>query len=489
MYNEKIQLKLYQYNNDSFVQIAVIDDYQEISFSRSKYEAGDFTITINYNIPNASLFQRGLFVQFGSDKYDVGEILSITDSIGSDGKGSQVRTIKGKDLRYLFKRRIIINLNANGAWEMTDKAETVMRSLIADQCGENAETKRQMPIVNTIPLNPLGSYFSASESYTNLYETLVTIATQSMLGWRIKFENGMTLEFYESEDKSDMIFFSTGFDSLANGTFSDSSETFSNTVYIGGKGEGAEREIYEGESSLEDSKIIVEGHSSFLVDEGGNFIVLDFVSPNSLNRFESWSDNSDLTNENEYRTEANNILNQYMQTLTVSGKALSKNPYVYKENYDVGTVVQVAFSGKSANAEILSVTEHWNGRGQYGIEFTFGKPINTLDRQLHILLSKIQQTNKATNSVTSVKWYETPTDTEQTKAEVTCDTLGFTGSGGTFTLYLDDEGTGSKNYNIYCKNLTGSVTLTAGGSNLTLSAGNKVTRIYVDTDGNILQYT
>ena len=87
MYNEKIQLHLYEYKNNTFSQIAIIDDYAEISFERNLYKAGQFSITINYNIPNANKFQKGLFVQFGNDPYDFGEIKSISDSIGSDGKG------------------------------------------------------------------------------------------------------------------------------------------------------------------------------------------------------------------------------------------------------------------------------------------------------------------------------------------------------------------------------------------------------------------
>ena len=110
-YNEQLNLKLYKYQNNAFVLQAIIDDYQEISFSHNLYEAGDFTITINYNIPNALKFERGLFVQFGNDAYMFGEIQRINDAIGSDGKGSQIRTITGKDARYLLKRRIIKNFN------------------------------------------------------------------------------------------------------------------------------------------------------------------------------------------------------------------------------------------------------------------------------------------------------------------------------------------------------------------------------------------
>ena len=33
-------------------------------------------------------------LQFGNDPYDFGEIITITDTIGADGKGSQIRTIQ-----------------------------------------------------------------------------------------------------------------------------------------------------------------------------------------------------------------------------------------------------------------------------------------------------------------------------------------------------------------------------------------------------------
>ena len=117
------QIKLYKYDNSAFILIAIIDDYQQISFEHSLYSAGTFTVTINYNIPNARLFRRGLFVQFGDNPHDFGEILTMRNSIGPDGKGSEILNITGYDARYLFKRRIIRNLNANDVWTMTAKGE------------------------------------------------------------------------------------------------------------------------------------------------------------------------------------------------------------------------------------------------------------------------------------------------------------------------------------------------------------------------------
>lgn len=466
-FNEPLTLKLYKYENSRFILQAIIDDYQEISFERNLYQAGTFTITINYNIPNSQLFQRGLFVQFGIDPYDFGEIITINDSIGADGKGSQTRTITGYDARYILKRRVIKNMNSNGLWVMTAKGELCLRNLIKDQCGSNAESKRQLPIINVIPEveNAIGKEYSVTEQFTNLYEACKTIATQSEIGWRLAFDGtSLTLECYEGSDKSQTVQFSTSFDSLANGEFSDSSESYSNAIYVGGKGQNDNRDIYEGENG----------------------------TPSGLERFESWDNQSQMTTESEYKAEALSMLTQYGQTIQMSGNGLAKCPYIYKEQYNVGDFITVAFSGKSAIVQILSVTEHW-AWGSYDIQFSFGKPQNNLAEQLQLMLRKIQSASNKESSTDSVRWYTIPTETEMPKADVTYNTIGFIGNcavgGSTFTLYLDNEKTGAKTYHVYFKQLGGgNLTLTTGkegATDLVMNSGTYVAIIYVDENGNI----
>ena len=466
-YKTKPQIKLYAFQNNAFVLQAIIDDFQEVSFERNLYQAGTFTISINYNIPNSQLFQRGLFVQFGNDPYDFGEIITINDSIGADGKGSQIRTITGYDARYILKRRVIKNMNSNGLWVMTAKGELCLRNLIKDQCGSGAESKRQLPIINTIPASAdaIGKEYSVSEQFTNLYEVCKTIATQSEIGWRLAFDGtSLTLECYQGTDRSQTVQFSTSFDSLADGQFTDSSESFSNAIYVGGKGQNDDRDIYEGENG----------------------------TPSGLDRFESWDNQSSMTTESEYEAEALSMLTQYGQTIQMSGNGLAKCPYIYKEQYDVGDLITVAFSGKSAVVQILSVTEHW-AWGSYDIQFSFGKPQNNLSEQLQLMLRKIQSASEKSQATDSVRWYTLPADSSMPKADVTYNTIGFTGSVGsgmTFTLYLDDEKTGSKTYHVYFKQLggTGKLTLTtgkAGATNLVMEIGTYVAIIYVDENGNI----
>lgn len=468
-YNTKIQLGLYEYKNSHFIKQAIIDDYYEISFTRNLYQAGDFTITINKNIPNANLFKRGLFVRFGNDNYDMGEIISISDSVGAEGKASQTVIITGKDLRYLFHRRVIKEDNANGKWEMTGKGEIVLRSLVYAQCGNGTESKRRLPIENTIPVDAdaIGDECSVSESFTNLYEVLTTIATQTNTGWRVKFDNGsLILECYSGIDRSNNVFFTVSHDALQEGSFVDSSESFANTVYVGGKGQGDERDIYEGENG----------------------------SPENMDRFEAWDDQSSMTDESEYEAEAGAMLTQYGQTINVSGNALAKSPYIYKEQYDVGDIVTIGFSEQKAVTQILSVTENWSGKGQYAISFEFGKPLVTLNNQLQLMLRQIRKASDSSSSTDSVRWYTIPTDTEMPKADVTFKTIGFIGdcgqNGSTFKLYFDENGTGSKSYHVWFKQLGGGeLTLTtgvAGKQNLVMNSGTYVAIIYVDQEGNVL---
>lgn len=495
-YKEKPQLKLYAYQNNAFVLQAIIDNYAEASFEHNIYQAGQFSITINYNIPNSQLFQRGLFIQFGNDSYDFGEIQTIQDAIGEDGKGSQIRTITGYDARYILKRRVIKNMNSNGQWVMTAKGEICLRSLINTQCGQGAENARRLPINNVIPASAdaIGKEYSVAEQFTNLYEVCETIATQSEIGWRIGFENGeLNLECYLGEDLSQTVRFDTSYESLANGEFTDSFESFSNVIYIGGKGQNDNRDIYES-ANITPTLLAVDDETVFAVDEENLLAVRNGIEE-GLDRFESWDNQSQMTTEAEYEVEGIAMLTQYGQTIQLSGNGLAKCPYIYKEQYNVGDWITVAFSGKSAVVQILSITEHW-AWGSYDIQFEFGKPQNNLADQLQLMLRKIQSASEKASSTDSIRWYTIPTDSEMPKADATYNTIGFVGDvgeGASFKLYLDNENNGAKTYHVYLKQLAGSgkLTLTTGvngADDLVLDVGTYVTIIYVDNDGNVYRY-
>jgi hypothetical protein len=148
--------------------------------------------------------------------------------------------------------------------------------------------------------------------------------------------------------------------------------------------------------------------------------------------------------------------------------------------------------GRKFKVKILSVTEHW-AKGSYDLNFTFGKPVNTLASQLQLMMRQIQKASNSESGTDSVRWYTIPNDTAMPKADITYRTIGFvgdTGNGRAFRLYLDDSKNGSKSYHVYVKQLAGNgkLTLTTGregAMDLPLNPGTYVTIIYVDENGNV----
>ncbi|MCQ2589300.1 MAG: siphovirus ReqiPepy6 Gp37-like family protein [Treponema sp.] len=484
-------IKLYNYINDTFVLVAIIDDVESLEMQHSKYEAGSFIIQINYNVANSHLFEKNMFIQIGDDKRDFFVITKVVDEIGQDGKASQIRTISGYDCRYIYKRRVIKELNNGDKWTYSGDGEDCIRNLIASQ----TEGKRSLPINNIIGrAEGVGKRYSVSEAYSNLYDVCCTIATQTEIGWQVVFENNeMTLEFYYGVSRTSTVRFDTSFESLSNGKFEDTTESYTNAVYIGGNGSGSNKDIYEGENFDTSDYLLINEDGGRLEIGLNSYLIVKGKRPEGLNRFEAWDNASGLTSETQYINESISLLSQYGQTLSLSGNGLIKCPYVFREQYDIGDVVTVAFSGKTASVQILSITENW-AWGSYELSFEFGKPIPDLSRQLAMMVNKIQtyQATAEEKSTSGIKYYVIPEETEQAESEVGLDVLGFTGnvgSGSTFKLYLNGK-VGAKTYSIYIKQLAGAGKLTlttgvVGKSDLLLDGGTYVTIIYVDTDGNV----
>ena len=456
----RLQIKLYFFNGTFFELEGIIDDYEECSFESNCYSAGQFTIQINYNIPNAQMFRVGRIVQFGNSPYKVGEILSITDNVGAEGKGSQSRIITGYDLRYIYKRRIISSLNTADTWQMTGPSEECMRKLILSQTNT---AERSLPIINNLPENYIGNTYSVNEQFSNLYEVLCNIATQTETCWRVVLHNGeLTLEIYKGNDLHEYVIISSEMDSLADGVYTNSKNNFTNATYIGGKGTGADRDIYLGEVG----------------------------SPQGLGRFESWQNQSSLTTENEYQNEANSILTQYSQTVEIQGNALIKSPFIFGEAYNVGDIVLFEINNIRNSVPVISVNEHWAKSG-YELSMNIGKPVPSLNNQLNVMLKQIQKASNKNSGSDSVRWYTIPTDEEMPRADIIYNTIGFVGTttDSSFKLYLDNEKNGSKTYHVYIKQLAGdSLTLTTGfegAQNVVLPAGTYVAIIYIDSEGNI----
>lgn len=408
----------YDGNSGKFLSVGIFDSAESVSYEWSAFNVGQFSIQTRDDVPNADLLSRGRVVRIGGKA--TGIITTRKETLSQDGR--VVVAVTGYDLRILFKQRIIRNLNADGKWEMSGNAETVLLSLIESECGSLAQEKRRLPV--SIPASQSrGEPVTVSESFTNLLDVCQKIALQGGIGWCVELSDGLlSLKVYTGEDKSGEVFISPAFGSIASGEWSDSSDSFSNAVYIGGKGNNGARDVFEGEEN----------------DARG------------LMRFESFANESSLTTTQEYRNRADMMLSQYEQTEKMSGQMLFKSPYVFGDDYFVADVLTVEFRGHKSRQQITGYTESYQ-RGKYAIKADFGHQQMTIGNQLSAVANNLKNLSEQvpSNSITStVTATFTGGTWTQSKNEVKYDTIDVNGA-GKLILYFDASSkTGRKGYNL-----------------------------------------
>ena len=408
----------YDGNSGKFLSVGIFDSAESVSYEWSAFNVGQFSIQARDDVPNAGLLSRGRVVRIGGKA--TGIITTRKETLSQDGR--VVVAVTGYDLRILFKQRIIRNLNSDGKWEMSGNAETVLLSLIESECGSLAQEKRRLPV--SIPVSQSrGEPVTVSESFTNLLDVCQKIALQGGIGWCVELSEGLlSLKVYTGEDKSGEVFISPAFGSIASGEWSDSSDSFSNAVYIGGKGNNGARDVFEGEEN----------------DARG------------LMRFESFANESSLTTTQEYRNRADMALSQYEQTEKMSGQMLFKSPYVFGDDYFIADILTVEFRGHKSRQQITGYTESYQ-RGKYAIKADFGHQQMTIGNQLSAVANNVKNLSEQvpSNSITSTVTANFTGGTwTQNKNEVKYDTIDVNGA-GKLILYFDASSkTGRKGYNL-----------------------------------------
>ena len=471
-----MQIKVY---DKALTFLGLIEDYESASAQRSYYESGLFTITINRNIPNATIVSKKCIIQFGDDTRGF-FVTKINNSIDEDGKGSQYLNISGYDLKYIFAQRVIKYLNSADAYYLSAPAETVIKTLISNQCGSTCtDSKRIFSMLQIATDQGRGPTYTLSAKYTSVYEEVATCATQSLIGWEVRIDptnKKLILEFYEGVDRTESCLFSPDMDSLRSAEFEDSVESFKNLVYVGGDGTGASRTI----------------HTAY-----------DTTEPTDIDRFEMFDDASSVSTTAALTAEGVSVLSQYAQSYTLTGEVLVKCPYVFKTNYNEGDICTVEFNGISSAVRILDVEEYW-GHAEYTLTVTWGKPIATISSQVSGLSTAAASSSGTSESGTNTSGMKSGvlsfdlTSANATMAANQCiynilELTGTMSANRTVTLYLDT--TTLYGRKAYAVNVSASggylITVTtgiSGKSSITFVANgeNRIEHIMVDGTGNVL---
>ena len=469
--------------------VGIIEDYESASITRSFYEAGQWSVTINKNLPNADLLQKGYYVQFGSDPRDAGKITTVQQNIDEGGKGSQKLVVSGLDLRAMFSQRSVMQINDVDQFYLSDDAETVIKTLISDQCGATCtNSNRVFPNLAVAANQGRGETYTVSAKYTDLYAECATAAIQSLVGWYVSIDHvnktfimdcEIGLDRSAAQSVNPLCLFSPDMDSLKSASFVDDVSTFRNLVYVGGDGRGAARVIHTG---------------------------YDTTEPTGFNRYEMFRDASNVSTPAALNAEAQALLKQYNQTYELDGDVLALSPYVYKEQYNVGDICTVKFGDVNLNVRILDITQSWSW-GEYSITSTWGKSINTLSGQISALSTGASRKSSGSEVGTNVSGMKNGVMSyDLSSADHTMDgsecfynvleIIGALTANRTFTFYRDSaRGYGTKKYTLLICAIantgTRTITFTTGvGSDLVVEINathaNELYEIFVLSNGNVI---
>jgi hypothetical protein len=372
---EVLRMLINIYNGLTIDWIAAVETEASAFFSRSWFDIGEFTIEINKNITGATEFQRDRIVQIGNDIYKAGIITEVESEIGAEGKGSQKMIVKGFELKALFRRRLIWPQTSSDVWAMTDKAETVMKAVISDQCGPTAAAKRQFAALSLTADQARGSDYALSARYDNLGDILTTISQAGDLGWfvtldasgkQLIFEVGVGVDRRGSQSVNGRAIFSTDYDTLKEAKVKDTDANYANLCIAGGPGTGDER--------------ILE-----TVYAGGS-------EPEDIERVEIFVDASDLETQAGVITRGEGKLTEFGETILVSeAQVLSYSPLKYRTDYDLGDVATLRAYETDEDIRITEIKESW-GSQKYEVEIQFGRPYPTILSQVGTLSSRATKT-------------------------------------------------------------------------------------------------
>lgn len=340
--------------NKEFEIIDVIDYYKSLEWVKRYCDTGDFVLNIIANAHTVqNLKERNYVVREDDDKiYQIEKI-----NLKSNEEDGDILTVSGRSVEKILAQRIVWKqTRANGG----ETAEDFIRRIITENAINPSDKKRKIPRLK------LGEKMGFSEKIEkqltgdNLLTAVKEICNTYSYGFKIVMnETGeLVFELYKGKDRSyrqnenPFVIFSPDFDNVVNTEYEYDETNISNVALIGGEGEGNERK-YQTIGNTE-----------------------------GMERYELFVDAKDVSSNNGEisAAEYNNMLiergrekiaeNTFIETY--DGELENTNTYIYKEDYDIGDVVQIVDKfGIESTPRILEIIESDNENG-YKIVATYG---------------------------------------------------------------------------------------------------------------------
>lgn len=362
-----VEIHVYKLDNNTFNAIGQINQFTSLIWPDKFNGYTTFELNMPITDENKSLIKEDNIIWCGGDNAAIIEIVQL--DMNDDGQ--KVYKVKGRTLEMILATRIIW-----GTYACQGKhVSTAMYEIVETQCVNPTQTNRKIPFLECAKDEQLGRLISFQKTGGEVYDSLVSLATEAELGFSVLFrprEKKLIFKVTEGVDRTEgnnLVVFSTDLEDILSSSYYKNKQDAKSTAYVAGEGEGPER------------KFIISG---------------DNASPGFLRR-ELYVDAKDLqseiTNEDGTTTTLNeedyrDILNdrgtqklaEHVTTESFEAKmrVIGDVQYQYGIDYFKGdkVLVQDADIGIQTKVTIAEVSENYDD--EYELIITFGYEYPTL---------------------------------------------------------------------------------------------------------------
>lgn len=335
-------LYLWEYQNESYIKTAVIDNATSVIWVKRFNSAGQFEIYIRATEKLLNIFTNDdiLITRDNNETAMIAESVKLT----TDAENGDYLTITGRSAESIIGRRIIPKQT-----NYTGTSENVIRQMMNDNIITPVENWRKISFITLGPLHGWTETIDKQVTGKNLLTTISDICVSYNYGFKMTFANGQFIfELYKGVDRSfnqslnSYVIFSPTFENLGNTEYSRDTTTYYNSVYVAGQGEGSNRYIVEVDNEEKTGLLLrekwVDSRNTSSTTESGELTPIEYGKLLYQQGVEELEINKDKTD--------------------FSGEILNTNSYVYGVDYNLGDKIQIVNAyGITATATVTEINE------------------------------------------------------------------------------------------------------------------------------------
>ena len=365
----------------------IIDTYSSVIWAKRYNTVGDCELVISATEDNFNKVKECKYISRNDDDM-VCKIEKI--EIQTDEENGSQLIITGTDIKEMLNQRIVEKqTNFNGL------VEDYIRKLIIDSIISPTNPDRK--IKNFILADKVGFTEKISEQVTYDYVGIKIQELCQQFGWGYKVaidDGNFIFSLYKGEDRSQYVTFSEDYDNISKTDYQKDDSNIKNVALVAGEGEGVARVTTSigGGIGADRYELFVDARN--LSSEIGYDDLLKSYpngkekNINNVIYYQVNNENIAILTKNEKQeiTKVQLCNNVYVESLkntgyekmatytsvtSFIGEIISGINYTYKEDYDLGSIVNIVNKyGISDKVRISEIIESQDDNG-YSIEPTF----------------------------------------------------------------------------------------------------------------------